>query len=112
MQNQALCRVLREDFALRTKVPNESLESKFQKGEKMKSTLRITLTALALAGLLAACTMGAQPTSDANAINTAVAGTQQAQALGQATVNANVLTAMPATPTPGPTIDYVTLTEE
>jgi len=78
----------------------------------MKSTLRITLTALALAGLLAACTMGAQPTSDANAINTAVAGTQQAQALGQATVNANVLTAMPATPTPGPTIDYVTLTEE
>ncbi len=78
----------------------------------MKSTLRITLTALALAGLLAACTMGAQPTSDANAINTAVAGTQQAQALGQATVNANVLTAMPATPTPGPTIDYVALTEE
>lgn len=78
----------------------------------MKSTLRITLTALALAGLLAACAMGAQPTSDANAINTAVAGTQQAQALGQATVNANALTAMPATPTPGPTIDYVALTEE
>ena len=77
----------------------------------MKSMLRITLTALLLAGLLAACTMGAQPSST-DAINTAVAGTQQAQALGQATVNANVLTAMPATPTPGPTIDYVTLTEE
>ena len=78
----------------------------------MKSTLRIALTALTLAGLLAACTMGAQPTSDASAINTAVVGTQQAQALAQATVNAYTLTAMPATPTPGPTIEYVTLTEE
>ncbi len=78
----------------------------------MKTMFRITLTALALAGLLAACTLGAQPTSDANAINTAVAGTQQSQALAQATVNAAALTAMPATPTPGPTIEYVTLTEE
>jgi hypothetical protein len=79
----------------------------------MKSMFRITLTALLLAVLLAACTMGAQPSlTDTDVINTAVAGTQQAQALGQATVNANVLTAMPATPTPGPTIDYVALTEE
>jgi hypothetical protein len=55
----------------------------------------------------------ATPTDDpANAINTAVAGTQQAQALAQATVNSAVLTAMPATPTPGPTVEYVTLTEE
>lgn len=79
----------------------------------MKSTLHITLTVLTLLGLMTACTMGAtQPTADANVIQTAVAGTQQAQALAQATVNANVLTAMPATPTPGPTIEYVTLTEE
>lgn len=81
----------------------------------MKNLFRISLAALALAGLLAACTLGTQqPASDdpANAINTAVAGTQQAQALGQATVNAAVLTAMPSTPTPGPTINYVTLTEE
>jgi hypothetical protein len=78
----------------------------------MKSLFRISLTALLLAGLLAACSMGAQPPSQTDAINTAVAGTQQAQALGQATVNASVLTAMPATPTPGPTIDYVALTEE
>jgi hypothetical protein len=55
----------------------------------------------------------ATPTEDpANAINTAVAGTQQAQALAQATVNSAALTAMPATPTPGPTIDYVTLSED
>ncbi len=80
----------------------------------MKSTLRITLTALALAGLLAACTLGVSPEPEAqqDAINTAVAGTQMAGALAQATVNANALTAMPATPTPGPTVEYVTLTEE
>ena len=78
----------------------------------MKSLLRTTLSALIFIVLLSACTLGAQPTSDANAINTAVAGTQQSMALGQATVNANVLTAMPATPTPGPTVDYVALTEE
>ena len=35
-----------------------------------------------------------------------------AQVLAQATVNSNTLTAMPATPTPGPTVEYVTLTEE
>jgi hypothetical protein len=77
----------------------------------MKSTHRIILTALALFGMMAACAMpGCAPSPDA--VNTAIAGTQQAQALAQATVNANVLTAMPATPTPGPTIDYITLTEE
>lgn len=55
------------------------------------------------------------PTEDTtNTVNTAVAGTQQGQALAQATVNSSVLTAMPApaTPTPAPTVDYVTLTEE
>jgi len=80
----------------------------------MKSILRIVITSLVLAGILAACGMpAATPTEDpANAINTAVAGTQQAQALAQATVNSSVLTAMPATPTPGPTVEYVTLTEE
>lgn len=78
----------------------------------MKSLLRITLTAFVLATMLVACSIPAATEDPTNAINTAVAGTQQAQALGQATVNANVLTAMPATPTPGPTIDYVALTEE
>lgn len=77
----------------------------------MKSLHRIVLTALILSTTLAACGLpgGAAQT---DAVNTAVAGTQQAQALAQATVNSTVLTAMPATPTPGPTIEYVTLTEE
>lgn len=77
----------------------------------MKSMLRITLTVLILAGILSACTMGTQP-NNSDAISTAVAGTQQSQALGQATVNANVLTAMPATPAAGPTVDYTTMSEE
>src|SRR6266545_4093544 len=76
---------------------------------KMKSFVRIFLTSIVLAGILAACGMPAALTEDpANTINTAVAGTQQAQALAQATVNSSVLTAMPATPTPGPTVEYTT----
>ncbi|GAB4505334.1 MAG: hypothetical protein Fur0043_23290 [Anaerolineales bacterium] len=80
----------------------------------MKSLIRIVLGSLLLTALLAACTMGASPSPEAqqDAINTAVAGTQMAGDLAQATLNANALTAMPATPTPGPTIEYVTLTEE
>ena len=81
----------------------------------MKTMLRTLIPVLIIASLLAACTMGAAPESETasqDAVNTAVAGTQQASALAQATVNANALTAMPATPTPGPTIEYVTLTEE
>jgi len=78
----------------------------------MKSVIRTILISLTLVALLTACSMGAQPASDPNAISTAVAGTQQSMALAQATVNANVLTAMPATPTPGPTVNYVNMTEE
>jgi len=80
----------------------------------MKTTLRMLISAFLLAAVLMACARpSTAPTEDpANAINTAVAGTQQAQALAQATVNSSVLTAMPATPTPGPTVEYVTLTEE
>jgi hypothetical protein len=82
----------------------------------MKPTHRMIMTALALFGMMVACAMpgsNASPgTVSPDAVNTAIAGTQQAQALAQATVNANVLTSMPATPTPGPTVDYVTLTEE
>ncbi|MBI3166468.1 MAG: hypothetical protein IPG44_01175 [Anaerolineales bacterium] len=81
----------------------------------MKTMLKTLIPVLIAASMLAACTMGAAPTSESasqDAVNTAVAGTQQAQALAQATVNANTLTAMPATPTPGPTVEYVTLTEE
>lgn len=77
----------------------------------MKSMLRTVLSAFLLAGLLVACGLPAGAASE-DLVNTAVAGTQQAQALAQATVNANMLTAMPATPTPGPTVEYVTLTEE
>lgn len=81
----------------------------------MKTMLRTVILSLAIASLLAACTMGAAPTSEVasqDAVNTAVAGTQQASALAQATVNSAVLTAIPATPTPGPTVEYVNLTEE
>lgn len=78
----------------------------------MKSIARIFLTTLVLMGMLSACGMPAATPSTNEVVNTAVAGTQQAQALAQATVNASVLTAMPATPTPGPAVDYTTLTEE
>lgn len=78
----------------------------------MKSISRLTLTCLLLNSLLVACTRGVSPEAQQNTVNTAVAGTQVADALVQATVNAQTLTAMPATPTPGPTIEYVTLTEE
>ena len=78
----------------------------------MKSISRILLTALILIGALSACGTPAATPATNDLVNTAVAGTQQAQALIQATVNALALTAMPATPTPGPTVDYTTLTEE
>lgn len=80
----------------------------------MKSLIRTTLISMILLSLLTACSLGAQPAAvdDTAAINTAVAGTQQAMALAQATVNSVVLTAMPGTPTPGPTIEYVAMTEE
>lgn len=75
------------------------------------------LVIMILAALLAACSMGGQAQTDA--VNTAVAGTQVAQALAQATVNSSALTGMPApqsaapaTPTPGATVDYLALTEE
>ena len=78
----------------------------------MNSLIRIILASLLFTGILAACGAGTSPEDQQNAVNTAVAGTQIAEALAQATVNANALTAMPATPTPGPTVEYVTLTEE
>ncbi len=78
----------------------------------MKSMLQTLLSAFVLASVILACGAQAPSTTAPDTVNTAVAGTQQAQALGQATVNAGVLTAIPATPTPGPTIDYVALTEE
>lgn len=77
----------------------------------MKSIARIFLTTLVLMGILSACGMPAATPSTNEMVNTAVAGTQQAQALAQATVNASVLTAMPTTPTPGPSVEYTTLTE-
>ena len=74
----------------------------------MKLTIPILITLL----VLSACGMPAATPSTEDAISTAIAGTQQAQALAQATVNAAALTAIPATPTSGPTVEYVALTEE
>lgn len=79
----------------------------------MKSLARIVFTSLVLIAILSACGKPAPATPSMDeAVSTALAGTQQAQAFQQATVNAAVLTAMPATPTPGPTVEYVTMTEE
>jgi hypothetical protein len=78
----------------------------------MKFLVRIFITSLVFMVILSACgTPPATPSTD-DVVNTAVAGTQQAQALAQATVNAAALTSMPATPTPGPTVEYTSLTEE
>ncbi|MFM8368094.1 MAG: hypothetical protein ACKOBD_04985 [Chloroflexota bacterium] len=77
----------------------------------MKSFLRTIVLTFILTALIVACGLPTG-TADPNVVNTAVAGTQMAQVLAQATVNSNTLTAMPATPTPGPTVEYVTLTEE
>jgi hypothetical protein len=78
----------------------------------MKINFRILLASFTVICAMLACSTGGAPASGQDAINTAVAGTQQAQALGQATVNANALTYMPSTPTPGPTVDYVNMSEE
>lgn len=79
--------------------------------------IRSTIVVLILVSLMTACSMGGQAQTDA--VNTAVAGTQVAQALAQATVNSSALTGMPApqsaapaTPTAGPAVDYLALTEE
>ncbi|MBI5963268.1 MAG: hypothetical protein HY863_07325 [Chloroflexi bacterium] len=78
----------------------------------MKSKLRIILSVSILASMILACGSQPPPTASPDIVNTALAATQQSQALAQATVNSNALTAMPATPTPGPTVEYVNLTEE
>ncbi len=79
----------------------------------MKSKIKIIVSIVLLFTVTIACGGTGSPTQDPNdAINTAIAGTQQSSALAQATVNANTLTAMPATPTPGPSVEYVTLTED
>ncbi|MDD2921411.1 MAG: hypothetical protein PHQ36_03925 [Anaerolineales bacterium] len=76
----------------------------------MKPVLRIVLSALILTSGILAC--GGSPTASPDAVNTAIAQTQQAQALAQATVNANALTSIPLTPTAGAPVDAAALTEE
>jgi hypothetical protein len=78
----------------------------------MKLLIRIFFHLLMLIAVLSAC--GTPPARQAtnDVVNTAVAGTQQAQALAQATVNAAVLTSMPAAPTQRPAVEYNSLTEE
>jgi hypothetical protein len=78
----------------------------------MKSMFRTVLSAFVLAGMILACGAQAPSTPGTDVVSTAVVGTQQSQALAQATVNSNTLTAMPMTPTAGPSVDYVNLTEE
>lgn len=77
----------------------------------MKSFLRTIVLTFILSALIVACGLPTG-TADPNIVNTAIAQTQMAQALAQATVNSNALTAMPPTPIPGPAVEYVTLTEE
>lgn len=72
-------------------------------------TLMITLVAVGCTAPVASST---EPAEGQDAINTAVAGTLMASALAQATVNSITLTTMPATPTPGPAVEYVNLSEE
>ena len=78
----------------------------------MKSRLRIVLSVSIMASMILACGSQTPPTASPDVVNTALAATQQSQALAQATVNSASLTAMPMTPTPGPTVEYVNLTEE
>jgi len=88
----------------------------------MKSNLRTVISALVLAGMILACGAQAPSTASPDVVSTAIAGTQQAQSLVQATVNSTALTSIPptlattpippATPTPGITVEYINLTEE
>jgi DNA repair exonuclease SbcCD ATPase subunit len=87
--------------------------------KKMKPAIQTLLSMFVLASVILACGAQAPVTASPDAVNTAIAQTQQAEALAQATVNASALTsipstmaAVPATPTPGPAVEYVTLTEE
>ena len=79
----------------------------------MKINFRTGISIILLIVVTLACGLpAANPTEDPNnAINTAVAGTQQAQILAEATASSIKMSA-PATPTPGPTVEYVTMTEE
>jgi hypothetical protein len=78
----------------------------------MKSPVYTSILLFGLLALISACGTPPATPSTGDVVNTAVAVTQQSQILAQATVNAADLTAMPATPTAGPTIEYTTLTEE
>jgi hypothetical protein len=88
----------------------------------MKTNLRIVLSSFVLAGMILACGAQAPSTASPDVVSTAIAGTQQAQALAQATVNSASLTSIPptpaaspvppVTPTAEPAVDYVNLTEE
>jgi hypothetical protein len=81
-------------------------------GTNMKSMLRTALSIFVLASVVLACGSQSPSTNVPVLVNTAVAETQQSQVLAQATVNSTTLTAMLMTPTPGPTVEYVNLTEE
>jgi hypothetical protein len=88
---------------------------------KMK-LLRTILSTFVLTGMILACGAQAPATASADVVGTAIAGTQQAQALAQATVDSTALTPTPSklvaspvppvTPTAGVTVEYVNLTEE
>jgi hypothetical protein len=104
--------LLTTELSYLPKISKFATQHNFMEATAMKSIVRILLTALILIVVLSACGAPATTPATNDLVHTAVAGTQQAQALVQATVNSSALTAMPATPTPGPTVDYTTLTEE
>jgi DNA repair exonuclease SbcCD ATPase subunit len=88
----------------------------------MKPAIRILLSIFILSTVILACGAQAPATASPDTVATAIVQTQQAETLAQATVNASALTsipstieampAAPATPTPGPAVEYVTMTEE
>lgn len=72
--------------------------------------IRVFVCLCLVMNLVAAC--GSPATVSPDAINTAIAQTQVSQALAQATVNANALTAIPLTPTAGAPVDTTAISEE
>jgi len=82
------------------------------------SNPRFFVFALILALLILACggtapaAEPAAPTPAVDVVQTAIAQTQVAQALAQATVNASALTSIPPTYTPAPPVEGTTMSEE
>jgi hypothetical protein len=85
---------------------------------KKATTFILIIVVMLTATLACSTSANTSPTStpDAQAtIDAAIAATANAQTAMQATIDASIAAtavAMPPTPTPGPTVEYVTMTEE